>query len=80
MVRDLGKREGKVAPRTEDRIDINAKAEKAPRKTMSLGCRIDRIAAIRKVLSPISEAWWVRRKDWKIRYLTRWELSLDAAY
>jgi len=57
VVKAFGRREGKVAPRKEERIDIKAKAPKAPRKTVRRGCLIDRIAAIRNVLSPISEAW-----------------------
>ena len=53
---------------------MRARAEKAPEKMVSLGWRIARMAAMRKVLSPISEARIIV-KDWRVA----WRAPLTSA-
>ena len=57
-----------------ERRDMRARAEKAPEKMVSLGWRIARMAAMRKVLSPISEARIIV-KDWRVA----WRAPLTSA-
>ena len=59
---------GTAWPRTADRIVMAIRAEKAAEKTRRRGCFIAIRAAIRKVLSPISEKIIMvrdRMKEWR---------------
>jgi hypothetical protein len=55
LVNRFGINVGTAWPRTADRIVIAINAEKAAEKTRSLSCFIAMRAAIKNVLSPISE-------------------------
>jgi len=68
LVNRFGIRVGTACPRTADKIVIAINAEKAAEKTRSLSCFIAMRAAIRNVLSPISEKRIIVRErmyEWK---------------
>ena len=50
-----------------ERRDMSAREAKAPEKTVRRGWRMARMAAMRKVLSPISEAMIIV-KDWRVAW------------
>ena len=52
----LGMRVGRICPIAAERQDITTNEPNAPANTTALGCLIARMAAMRKVLSPISDA------------------------
>lgn len=59
---------GTAWPRTAERIVMAIRAVKAAEKTRKRGCFMAMRAAIRKVLSPISENMIIvkeRRKEWR---------------
>lgn len=65
FVKRLGMSVGTACPSTAERMVMTIKAEKAPEKTISRGCFIAIRAAIRKVLSPISEKTIIARERTK---------------
>ena len=68
MVNRFGIRVGTACPRTAERIVIAINAEKAAEKTSNLSCFIAMRAAIKNVLSPISEKRIIVRErmyEWK---------------
>lgn len=68
LVKRFGMRVGTAWPRIAERIDMTMREPRAAEKTRKRGCFIAMRAAMRKVLSPISEKMIMmkeRRKEWK---------------